>query len=337
MDLSTSYMGLKLKNPLIGSPSPLWKLIDKIKLLEDSGAAAVVLHSLFEEQVLLKNRDLNSYLEQDSDSFAESLTYLPDIGNYGFAPEEYLDHLHKVKRSVDFPVIASLNGTTAGSWISYASEMEKAGADGVELNIYGIAEDVNASSSSVEQVYMELVRAVKSAVKIPVSVKLSTYFSSLPYWVKQLKDSGVAAVVLFNRFYQPDIDLRTLEVVPNLHLSTSEELPERIRWIGLLQDKVEIDLAVTGGVHTEMDVLKSLAVGARGVMMTSAILKNGIGHVSGVLEKMEKWLERYGYDSVGSVQGIMSRFTLAHPESFERAHYMRVLGSYPGFSENKGG
>lgn len=328
MDLSTNYMGMRLKNPLVGSSSPYWKDVDNIKLLEDSGAAAVVLHSLFEEQVHLKERDLESYIELGAEQFAESLTYLPEVGNYGFAPEEYLDLIRKVKEAVDFPVIASLSGNTPGAWLNYAREIETAGADGLELNVYSIPDDVSRTSAQVEEGYLELIREVRRSTDIPVSVKLSTYLSSIPNMLFQMERAGVKAAVMFNRFYQPDIDLRTFEITPNLRLSTSDELRERLRWISILYEKVGMDLAVSGGVHSGDDVLKALAAGASAVMMTSALLRNGIPYAARVLEQMTGWLYHYGYESVDSVQGIISRLSVAASESQERAHYMRVLGSY---------
>ncbi|MFP4164013.1 MAG: dihydroorotate dehydrogenase-like protein [Chitinispirillaceae bacterium] len=328
MDLRTKYMGMELKNPLVGSASPYWKDVDNVRLLEDSGAAAVVMHSLFEEQVHLSERELDSYIELGAEQFAESLTYLPEVGNYGFVPEEYLDLVRRVKEVVDFPVIASLSGTTPGSWLRYALELEKAGADGLELNVYSIPDDVSKTSVEVEQGYLELIKAVRSSIGIPVSVKLSTYLSSIPNMLSRIRELGVNAAVMFNRFYQPDIDLRTLEVTPNLRLSTSEELRERLRWISILYEKISLDLAVSGGVHSGEDVLKGLAAGARAVMMTSALLRHGIPHVTLVIRQMSEWLDHYGYDSVDSIQGIMSRLSVATPQSQERAHYMRVLGSY---------
>ncbi|MFP4012555.1 MAG: dihydroorotate dehydrogenase-like protein [Chitinispirillaceae bacterium] len=328
MDLTTTYMGMKLKNPLVGSSSPYWKDLDNIRLLEDSGAAAVVLHSLFEEQVQLKERDLESYIELGAEQFAESLTYLPEVGNYGFAPEEYLDLIRKAKDAVGFPVIASLSGNTPGAWLNYAREIENAGADGLELNVYSIPDDVFKTSTQVEEGYLELIRGVKRCTEIPVSVKLSTYLSSIPNMLSRMEGTGVMAAVMFNRFYQPDIDLRTFEIVPNLRLSTSDELRERLRWVSILYEKVDLDLGVSGGVHNGGDVLKALAAGASAVMMTSALLRNGISYAAQVLEQMNCWLDHYGYESVDSVQGIVSRLSVAASESQERAHYMRVLGSY---------
>lgn len=328
IDLSTNYMGLDLKNPLVASPSPLCEDIDNIRRMEDAGAAAVVLHSLFEEQIALESQELNRYLTQGTESFAESLTYFPDLGDYKLGPDEYLEHVRQAKNAVDIPVIGSLNGVSAGGWIGYAEGIQDAGADALELNIYYIPTNPNMTSEEVEQAYIDLVRSVKASVDIPVAVKLGPYFSSMPNMARQLDVAGADALVLFNRFYQPELDLENLEVVPNLVLSTSQELRLRLRWVAILLGHILADMAVTGGVHTAEDVLKTMMAGAKVAMMTSALLANGIGHLTTVHADMLRWMEKHEYESIRQMQGNMSQRSVAEPAAFERANYMKVLSSY---------
>lgn len=328
IDLSTTYMGLDLKNPLVVSPSPLCEDIDNIRRMEESGSAAVVLHSLFEEQIALESQDLDYYLTQGTYSFAESLTYFPDLGDYKLGPDEYLEHIRRAKEAVDIPIIGSLNGVSTGGWIKYAKAIEEAGADALELNIYYIPTNPNMTSEQVEGMYADLVRGVKTRVNIPVAVKISPYFSSTPNMARRLDRVGANALVLFNRFYQPDLDIENLEVVPNLVLSTSDELRLRLRWVAILYGQIQADMAVTGGVHSAEDVVKTMMLGARVAMMTSALLKNSIHYLKTVLNDVVAWMEQHEYESISQIQGIMSQRSVAEPAAFERANYMKVLHSY---------
>lgn len=328
VDLSTNYLRLKLKNPLVASSSPLCAHVQNVKKMEDAGIGAVVLQSLFEEQIQKEQLILDKGLVQGTEHFAEALTYLPDIRPYCFRSFDYMEQIIKTKEAVDIPVIGSLNGTNIWGWIKYAREMEKAGADAIELNIYNLPVSPAISSSQVEQTCVHLVREVSRSVEIPVSVKIGPFFSSIPDMISRISDAGAAGVVIFNRFYQPDIDLQKLEVKPVLHLSTSDELLLRIRWTALLFDKINIDFAVTGGVHTVQDVLKCIVSGARVSMMTSVLLRKGINHISRLLAGIGEWLEENRYESIESFHGVMGRSFVENPEAFERANYMKVLGSY---------
>lgn len=328
VDLSINYLRLKLKNPLVASSSPLCAHVQNVKKMEDAGIGAVVLQSLFEEQIQKEQFMFDKGLVQGTEHFAEALTYLPDIRPYCFHPSDYMEQIIKIKETVDVPVIGSLNGTSTRGWIKYAREMEKAGADAIELNIYNLPVTPRISSSQVEQTCLDLVREVARSVAIPVSVKISPFFSSIPEMISRISEAGAAGVVIFNRFYQPDIDLQKLEVKPVLHLSTSDELLLRIRWSALLFDKINIDFAVTGGVHTVHDVLKCIAAGARVSMMTSALLQKGISHISRLLAGIGEWLEENRYESMEAFHGVMGRSSVENPEAFERANYMKVLGSY---------
>lgn len=328
IDLSTTYMGLHLKNPLVVSPSPLCEDIDNIRRMEESGSAAVILHSLFEEQILMESQDLDHYLTQGTYSFAESLTYFPDLGDYKLGPDEYLEHIRKAKEAVDIPIIGSLNGVSTGGWLKYAKAIEEAGADALELNIYYIPTNPNMTSEQVEGMYADLVRGVKTRVNIPVAVKISPYFSSTPNMARCLDRVGANALVLFNRFYQPDLDIENLEVVPNLILSTSDELRLRLRWVAILYGQIQADMAVTGGVHSAEDVVKTMMLGARVAMMTSALLKNSIHYLKTVLNDVVAWMEQHEYESISQIQGIMSQRSVAEPAAFERANYMKALHSY---------
>ena len=328
MDLSTSYLGLALKNPLVVSPSPLCQELGNIRQMEDAGASAVVLHSLFEEQLTLESQDLDRFLTSGTESFAESLSYFPDMGQYNLGPEGYLEHIRKAKAAVKIPIIGSLNGISTGGWISFAKKIEQAGADALELNVYYIATDPEMSGAQVEQMYADLVRDVRASVKLPVAVKVGPYFSSMASMARRLDQAGANALVLFNRFYQPDFDLEKLEVVPNLNLSRSEELRLRLCWVAILFGRIRADMAVTGGVHTAEDVIKSMMAGARVAMMTSALLRNGVGHIATVLDGMRAWMEQYEYTSIRQMQGSMSQKSVAEPAAFVRANYMKVLSSY---------
>jgi dihydroorotate dehydrogenase (fumarate) len=327
-DLSTTYLGLKLKNPLVVSPSPLCEEIGNLRRMEDAGAAAVVLHSLFEEQITLESRELDRSLSAGTESFAESLTYFPDMTSYNLGPEGYLEHIRKAKAAVSIPIIGSLNGVSTGGWIDYAKKIEEAGADALELNIFHIPTDPEMEGGEVERMYCDLAAQVKASVRIPLAVKLSLYFSSMVNMARRLDQAGVDGLVLFNRFYQPDFDLENLEVVPNLILSSSYEFLLRLHWVAIIYGHVRADLAVTGGVHSGLDVLKAMMAGARVAMMTSALLKHGIEHLAKVREDLAAWMEEHEYESIGQMQGSMSQQSVADPAAFLRANYVRVLSSY---------
>lgn len=328
MDLTTTYMGMILKNPIVPSASPLSESIDNYRRMEDAGAAAVVNYSLFEEQIAHESYELNYHLTHGTESFAEALSYFPEPQEFVLGPQEYLEHIRQAKQAVDIPVIASLNGHTEGGWTEYARLLQEAGADGLELNIYFLAADPNVSGEQVEKKYLEIVKLVKSHVHIPVAVKLSPFFSSMAHVAKRLDAVNADALVLFNRFYQPDIDLENLDVVPNVILSTPMAMRLPLRWIAILYGRVNASLAATSGVHTAEDVLKMLMAGANVTMMCSALLKNGIDHITGVLSDLEWWMEEHEYDSVKQMQGSMSHKSVENPAAFERANYMKALHSY---------
>lgn len=328
MDLTTRYLGLSLKNPIVPSASPLSNEIDNLKKMQDNGAAAVVLESLYEEQIRHESNELDHYLHFGAESFAEAVTYFPQSSDYRIGPEEYLDHIRMAKEAIDIPVIASLNGVTVGGWIDYSRKMEQAGADALELNIYYIPTNSRLSGVEVESLYIDILKAVKAAVKIPVAMKLSPFFSSLAHFTRRLDENGVDGLVLFNRFYQPDINLEELEVVPNVILSTPHAMRLPLRWIAILYDKINADFAATSGIHTAHDVIKMLMAGAKVTMMCSALLRNGIPHIAAVLDGIKVWMDEHEYDSVNLMQGSMSQKNVADPSSFERANYQKALQSY---------
>ncbi len=329
IDLSTTYLGLKLKNPLVASSSPMCREVGNVRRLEDAGASAVVLHSLFEEQIDIDSDELDRFITEGSDVSAESTaSHYPDLLYKVMGPEAYLKHIAKCKQAVQIPIIASLNGTTTGGWLEYAKEMQQAGADALELNIYHIPVDPDVPGDRVEQTYIDLVHAVKQEVTIPVSVKLGPYFSSMANMAKRLDGAGADGLVLFNRFYQPDYDLEALEVVPNLILSNSHELLLRLHWIAVIYGTVKADLALTGGVHSATDVVKSMMAGAKIAMMTSALLKRGITFLDTINTELLVWMGEHEYASIKQMQGSMSRNAVPQPGAFERANYMKVLSSY---------
>jgi dihydroorotate dehydrogenase (fumarate) len=328
MDLTTNYLGLKLKNPIVPSASPLSKDIGNIKKMEDSGAAAVVLHSLFEEQLTHEALELHYHTTIHNESFAEALTYFPEPFEYRLGPEEYLEHISKAKEAVDIPVIASLNGSTPGGWTDYSRKMQEAGADALELNIYMLATNAARSSTYIENIYLDILRSVKSSVTIPIVMKLSPYFSSLAGFAKQLDDAGANGLLLFNRFYQPDIDLENLEVVPNVLLSNPQSMRLPLRWIAILFGKIKADLAATSGIYTAEDVIKMVMVGAQITQMFAALHKNGIGYISQVLKEIEKWMDEHEYESLDLMRGSMSHRSVSNPAAFERANYMKALNSF---------
>ena len=321
-------MGIKLQNPLVVSPSPLCEKIDNIKKMEDAGASAVILQSLFEEQINFESEELDRFLMRGAETYAESLSYFPNIEYIKVGPDDYLDLISKAKSAVKIPIIASLNGVSIGGWTIYAKEFEKAGADAVELNIYYIPADLDMVSQQVEQMYIDVARSVKNSVNIPVAIKISPYFSSMANMAKQFDQIGCHALVMFNRFYQPDLDPAKLEVKPKLVLSTSDELTLRLRWVAMLYSRINADMAVTGGVHTVEDVIKSVMAGAKVAMMTSALMKNSINYLTTLKDGMVKWMEEHDYSSVADMQGKLSQQSVAEPAAFERANYMKLLKGF---------
>jgi dihydroorotate dehydrogenase (fumarate) len=328
MNLTTTYMGLTLKNPLVPSSSPLTGSRDGLRALEDAGASAVVLSSLFEERILLDELDTHDYLHSGVGTSAEATSYVPEPGRYQLGAEAYLEQVSWAKRMLDIPVIASLNGTSVGGWIRYAKEIENAGADGLELNMYHLPADVNEQARDVEQLYLDALKAVKTAVSIPVAMKLSPYFSAIGNMTKQLVDNGANGLVLFNRFYQPDLDIENLDVMPHLVLSDQRALRLPLRWVAMLYGRVNADFAITSGIHTSEDVLKGLMAGAKITMMASALLKNGPEHITTLLKDIEQWMEEHEYESVVQMQGSLSQLNAASPAIYERANYMKVLNEY---------
>ncbi|MGM3307776.1 dihydroorotate dehydrogenase-like protein [Anabaena sp. WFMT] len=328
MNLTTTYLGLELKSPLVPSASPLSEEIDNIKLMEDAGAGAVVMHSLFEEQLSLEKYELHHHLTYGTESFAEALTYFPDITNFRVGPEEYLDHIRKAKEKVDIPIIASLNGSSVGGWTEYGKLIQEAGASALELNIYYVPTDPDLISQDIEQNYINILNAVKAAVTIPVAVKLSPYFTNTANMAKRLDDAGADGLVLFNRFYQPDINLETLEVEPHVLLSTPQAMRLPLRWIAILYGRINADLAATSGIHNAHDVLKMLMVGANITMLCSVLMRHGIDHIRCIEQEMREWMEKHEYESVKQLQGSMSQLNCPNPSSFERAQYMRLLQTY---------
>lgn len=327
-DLATMYLGMRLKNPLVVSPSPLCTGLDNIRRMEDAGAAAVVLHSLFEEQLRHESNHLNENLMQGTDAFAESLSYFPEPSEFRLGPDKYLDLIRRAKEAVNIPIIGSLNGVSEGGWTEYARLMEEAGADAVELNEYFLPTSTDMSDAQVQTMYEELVRSVKANLNVPVAVKIAPFFTALPYAAKRLADAGADALVLFNRFYQPDFDLEALEVKPDVVLSGSSTLRLRLRWVAILYGRIPADLAITGGVHTHEDVVKAMMAGAQVAMMASALLRNGIGYISKVHDALVQWMDEREYDSIQMMQGSMSQRSVPDPAAFERANYVRVLTSY---------
>lgn len=335
-DLSTTYLGLSLSSPLVPSPSPLCKSLDNLKRMEAAGAGAVVLHSLFEEQINHESQALDYYLTHGAESYPEALSYFPEPQRYRLAPEQYLEHIRKAKEALDIPVIASLNGVSSGgwiqrtqqaNWIKYARLMQEAGADALELNLYFVPTEVTLFSETVEDMYADLLVDVRNTVTLPVAMKLNPFFTSLPNVAQRLVRAGARGLVLFNRFYQPDLDIETLDVVPHLVLSTSEELRLPLRWIAILYGRIEADLALTTGVHTAEDALKGLLAGASVTMMTSALLLHGIDHLRTVREGILRWMEAHEYESVTQLRGSLSQRSAPFPAAYERAQYVKIVGT----------
>ena len=325
MDLSTKYLDLQLRTPLVASASPISQELSGIRGLEDAGASAVVLYSLFEEQLHQESLEFERDLNASTESFAESLTYFPQPSEFRTGPEGYLNHVRKAKDAVSIPIIASLNGATVGGWTKYARQIEQAGADAIECNIYFIPTDGDLPGFDVENTYLDIVREVKSAVHIPIAVKLSPFFSNLANMAKRLDGTGVEGLVLFNRFYQPDIDLENLEIKPNVLLSSPQELRLPLTWIGILYGRIRASLAATSGVHGPEDVIKLLMAGADVTMLCSTLLRNGISHLRYIEHGLRKWLEDHEYESVHQLQGSMSQIRCPDPAAFERAQYMRAV------------
>ncbi len=328
MDLTTTYLGMKLRTPLVPSASPLCEELDNIKRMEDSGAGAVVLHSLFEEQLTLEANELDFHLTHGTESYAEALSYFPEAKDFQLGPEEYLNHIAQAKKAVDIPIIASLNGTSPGGWTSYAKKIQQAGADALELNIYYIPTDPALTAAQVEQTYLDILKAVKAEVTIPVAVKLSAFFSSLANMAARLDKAGANGLVLFNRFYQPDIDLESLEVKPNVLLSTPQARRLPLRWIAILYGQIKADLAGTSGIHNGQDVLKILMAGAKISMLCSVLFKQGIDQIRVIEKEMCAWMIEHEYESVQQLQGSLSQKNCPDPAAFERAHYMRAIHNF---------
>ncbi len=328
MDLTTTYLGLKLKNPLVASASPLSHTLESMKRLEEAGISAIVMYSLFEEQIVHESAELSHHLNYGSESFNEARSYFPNIHDYNLGPEEYIELLHKAKQTLGIPIVGSLNGITAGGWIRYAKKMEEAGADALELNVYYIAADMTVSSADVEERYLAVLREVKQTIKIPVAMKLSPFISSLPNFARRLDATGVNGLVLFNRFYQPDIDLEALEVRPGVVLSHSHDNRLPLRWIAILKGNIKADLAATSGVHTAEDVLKLTMAGADVTMLCSSLLMHGPRHVTELLKEMDQWMINHEYVSIGQMKGSMSQKSVADPSAFERANYMKALNQF---------
>ncbi len=328
MDLSTSYLGLKLKNPLVPGAGPLTAKLESIKQLEDAGAAAIVLSSLFEEQISHEADELEYFLESGAESFAEALSYFPHADSFHSGPDEYLAYIANVKRSVDIPVIASLNGKTIGGWTEYARSIQEAGADAIELNVYFLAANTKLTGRAVEGLHEDILKAVKNVVSIPVALKISPFFSGLSATAAQLDAAGADALVLFNRFYQPDIDLDALEVVPKIKLSTSSDLLLPLRWIAILHGRLECGLAASSGIWSGEDALKALMAGADAVQLCSVLLNRGPSGLTTILGDMRAWMEKKEYESVEQLKGSMSQKSCPEPAAFERANYMAALHSF---------
>ena len=330
MDLSTNYLGFRLPHPFLPGASPLVDDLDTVRRLEDAGAAAIVMHSLFEEQIAREQVAVARYLDVPSESFAESLTFLPNPDTFVLGPEEYLEHIHKLKGTVSIPIIASLNGATDGGWLGYSRLMENAGADALELNVYALATDFDVSSEMIERRTLHMLEAVKNSITIPVAVKLSPFYTSLPYFARRLAERGADGLVLFNRFYQPDIDVEILEVSPTLRLSDSAELLLRLRWLAILSGRVATSFAVTGGVHTTLDAVKAVMAGADAIQLVSTLLRHGPEQLTTLRRDLALWLEEHEYDSLDQMKGSMNLERCPNPAAHERANYMQILQSWWG-------
>ena len=329
MDLTTTYLGLRLSHPLMpGACQPLSADLDVVRRLEDAGAAAIVMHSLFEEQIEEEMRGVLDHVDAHGESFSEALSYFPAPAEYVFGPDRYLEQLRRIKETVGVPVIASLNGATPAGWLDYARLLEQAGADALELNVYYVATDPAETAAEVEGRVVEIARTVRSEIAIPIAVKLSPFFSSFPHVARSLDDLDVHGLVIFNRFYQPDIDPEKLEIVPQLRLSDSSELLLRLRWLAILSGRVRASLAATGGVHTGLDAIKAVMAGAHAVQMVSAVLQQGPECLTAVRDAMVRWMEEHEYESLAQMRGSMSLERCPDPAALERANYVRLLHSW---------
>jgi dihydroorotate dehydrogenase (fumarate) len=328
MNLTTNYLGMTLKNPIVASSSPLSHTVDSIRRLEDAGAAAVVMYSLFEEQIGFDSYYIDYHLTQGIDSYAESISYFPDMQSYNVGPDEYMNLISRAKEAVDIPIIGSLNGASVGGWTDYATLIEEAGADALELNVYYLPANTEVTGMEVETLYLDILSAVRQVVTIPLAVKLSPFFSSIANMASRLADHGADGLVLFNRFYQPDFDLENLEVAPRLVLSNSNELRLPLRWVAILYGRLSVDFAITSGIHTSQDIIKGLMAGANVTMMASELLQNGVRRIGQVLNELVTWLNEHEYESVMQMIGAMSQKHCAEPAAFERANYMKMLQSY---------
>jgi len=324
-NLTTKYLGLRLRTPLVASASPLSQEIDSIRRLEDAGASAVVLYSLFEEQLRQESFELEHHLAAGTNSFAEAASFFPQPTEFHLGPEGYLNHIRKAKQAVKIPIIASLNGSTIGGWADYARQIEQAGADAIECNIYFIPTNPDLSSSQVEKTYIDILREVKISVHIPVAVKLSPFFSNMANMAKRFDEAGADGLVLFNRFYQPDINLDELEIQPNVLLSTPQALRLPLTWIGILYGRIRAGMAATSGVHGSEDAVKLLMVGADVTMLCSTLLRNGINHLRNIEAGLLDWMEKHEYESVEQMKGSMSQIRCSNPSAFERAQYMKAV------------
>jgi dihydroorotate dehydrogenase (fumarate) len=327
MNLASNYMGFDLPHPLIPGASPLVDDLDRVRRLEDAGAPMIVMHSLFEEQITSEQLAMSRSMEAGVDSFAEALSYLPELDDFALGTHEYLEQVRRIKAAVSVPVIGSLNGTTAGGWLTYARLIAEAGADGLELNLYEMATDLDETGGQVEERGLEVVRAVCEAVNIPLAVKLSPFYSSIANFAAKLDRIGVEAILLFNRFYQPDIDVEQLEVL-RVNLSSPSELLLRLRWLAILSGRVRASLGATGGVHTAIDVVKAVMAGADGVQMVSALLQRGPDYLRQVRDDLARWLEVHEYESLAQMRGSMSLLRCDNPKMYERANYMKILQSW---------
>ena len=327
-DLRTKYLELELSNPLIASASPLSKKLDNIKKMEDAGLGAVVLFSLFEEEITHESLELDYYLTRGTESFAEAITYFPEMSDYNLEPEKYLKLIQQAKESVDIPLIGSLNGISSGGWIKYAKLIEDAGADALELNLYFIPTDLDVDAQELESAYLKVIGEIRKETKLPMAVKLSPFFSSLPNFADKVAQMGVQGLVLFNRFYQPNLDLDELEVIPWLELSDSQDMLLPLRWIAILYNRIKLDLALTSGVHNGKDVAKAVLAGSSAVMTAAELLVNGIEHAAEMINDFEYWADAHQYESVQQMRGVLSQRSVANPAAFERANYMKALNSF---------
>lgn len=327
-DLTTRYLGMSLKNPLVASASPLSKKVDTVKKLEDSGVSAVVMYSLFEEQITNESKVLDHFLSFGTNSFQEAMNFFPEMDHYNVGPQGYLDHITRIKKAVSIPVIASLNGISSGGWVDYAKRMEDAGADALEMNFYYVPTSIQLTAVELEKTYVKLVADIRAEVSIPLAVKLSPFFTALPQFANEVVKSGADALVCFNRFIQPDLDIENLKVNPNLALSTSDELRLPLRWTAILYGRVKADIALTGGVHTVEDMVKAIMAGASVTMLASELIIKGPARARSLLAELSAWMEAHEYKSVSQMVGSMSHQNVEDPAAFERGNYMKALQSF---------